>query len=246
MMICARWIVPMALAAACGLSANPLVLGTNWVVNGGAEADTGSTDGSVVPVSGWTACCSLPLFTVVQYLPANGFPGPGDPGPASRGANFFAGGPNVANAGGTEIVDVSGFAGSIDLGLITFDASAYLGGFQNQDDLPEFVVDFRDSSNALIFSSAVVGPDSAQRAGVTGLFFEENTGVVPMGTRTIQFILEMERQAGTYDDGYADNLSFVANGGVSTASTPEPGSAGLIGVGGLAVAGLGCLRKLRR
>ncbi len=133
MMISVRWIVPIALAA--GLSANPLVLGTNWVVNGDAESDMGSTDGSIVPVSGWIACCSSSLFTVVQYLPNNGFPGPGDPGPASRGANFFAGGPNVANAAGSETVDVSGFAASINAGLLTFDASAYLGGYQNQDDI---------------------------------------------------------------------------------------------------------------
>jgi hypothetical protein len=243
MMNCARWMMPMVLAAACGLSANPLVLGTNWVVNGDAESDTGSTDGSIVPVSGWTACCGSTLFTVVQYLPNNGFPGPGDPGPASRGANFFAGGPNVANASGSETIDVSGFAASIDLGLLTFDASAYLGGYQGQDDIAEFVVDFRDSSNALISSGGVVGPDAMQRGSLTGLSLEENTGVIPVGTRSIQFILDMFRQDGTYDDGYADNLSFVVNG--SSSSAPEPGSAGLMAVGGVVIAGLGWRRRVR-
>jgi hypothetical protein len=42
-----------------------LILRTNWVVNGDAEAGAGSTDGSNVAVPDWTALSPFPLFTAV-------------------------------------------------------------------------------------------------------------------------------------------------------------------------------------
>ena len=76
----------LALAWAAGVAA----LGANVIVNGDAEAGAGSADGfAPVTIPGWTA---VGPFIVVQYAAGAGFPGASDPGPPSRGLNFFAGG----------------------------------------------------------------------------------------------------------------------------------------------------------
>jgi hypothetical protein len=47
------------------------------------------------------------------------------------------------------------------------------------------------------------------RNNKTGLFSASAKGSVPVGTRYIQAYLNMTRANGTYNDGYADNLSLV-------------------------------------
>jgi hypothetical protein len=220
-----------------GAYAGPLVLGANWVVNGDAESGSGSTDGSVVAVPGWAAAGGNPLFTAVQYLPANSFPGPGDPGPANRGANFFAGGPVTTLAAGVQTVDISAFATQIDQGALSFVLSAYLGGWQNQQDYADFSVIFLNASQNQIGGDQVVGPSAAGRNNLTGMLLESDSATIPVGTRFAEFVVQMHFEAGQYNDGYADNLSFIANA-ASAAPTgvPEPGSLGLMVVGALAVA----------
>jgi len=63
----------------------------NVIKNGNAEKGAGSTDGSTVPVPGWTETAGT-TFTAVQYGASGGFPAATDPGPNNRGKNFFAGG----------------------------------------------------------------------------------------------------------------------------------------------------------
>jgi hypothetical protein len=222
-----------------------LILGTNWVVNGDAESGAGSTDGSSVPVPDWTTVGSFPLITAVQYAAAPGnFPAVSDPGPPSRGLNFFAGG-NNPTAAGFQSIDVSAFAAQIDAGQLTYALSGYLGGWTNQTDYATFAVIFTNAANTTIGGDDINGPGPADRNNQTGLLFESTTGVIPTNTRSIGFEIQSIRGQGTYDDGYADNVSFVANqSGVGPApAAPEPGGMALTAI---AAIGLCALRRYRR
>jgi len=219
----------LALAASSLLSlhAGVLTFGTNWIVNGDAESGAGSTDGSAVPVPGWSPLNGLPLITAVQYASAPGnFPAVSDPGPPSRGVNFFAGG-NTGTAYGSQILDISAFAAQVDAGEIAYSLSGYLGGWTDQDDYASLGLAFLDSTTAIISGNSIIGPKAIGRNGQTELLYESTTGVIPTGTRSLQFILQSYRQQGTYDDGYADNLSFVANDVSVAPAVPEPSTAAL-------------------
>jgi hypothetical protein len=229
-----RWALPVLLLAAGGLRAGPIVLGTNLVLNGDAEVGAGSTDGSVVAVPDWSAEGGT-LFTAVQYaaVPGN-FPALSDPGPADRGVNFFAGGPGASVAVGDQNLDLTSLSAQINAGQINFAISAWLGGFQDQNDYAAFGVEFFDGPT-LLGSDSLEGPDSGPRGSQTGLLFESDSGTIPVGTTSVDFVLQMFREQGTYNDGYADDLSFVLTSAASTAPAPEPGSGFLILAGGAAV-----------
>ncbi len=49
----------------------------------------------------------------------------------------------------------------------------------------------------------------SQRGNVVKLLDKDINGTLPKGTRSVQIQMHFERESGTYDDGYADNLSFV-------------------------------------
>lgn len=49
----------------------------------------------------------------------------------------------------------------------------------------------------------------AQRGKQTELLKESATGVVPAGTTSIRFVLTFNRSAGTFDDGYADDVAMT-------------------------------------
>ncbi len=121
--------------AILAISASPIyaaqiTLGQNAILNGDAESGVGSANGDVVPVPDWT---STGNFTAVLYGGAGGFPSLADPGPASRGGNFFAGGGGALSTG-SQILDVSHIASEIDTGSIAYTLSGYLGGFSTQGD----------------------------------------------------------------------------------------------------------------
>ena len=217
------------LLALAPVYAGPITFGTNLIVNGDAESGAGSNDGSVVAsIPGWSTLNGN--FTVVQYGASGGFPTLGDPGPANRGNNFFAGGPGTNEGSGSQALDISSISTQVDAGLITYDLSAYLGGWQSQDDEADISLWFWDQGNNLVGFYDLTGPTAAQRGGVTGLFFTSNSGSVPAGTRSVEFDLNMFWTSGSYVDGYADNLSFALNA-ASVSGVPEPGSIALVALG---------------
>jgi hypothetical protein len=181
-----------------------------------------SNDTSILAVPGWTTAGN---FTTVQYATGLGFPTASDPGPATRGSNFFAGGPNNGSSSASQSVDASNIAAQIDTGTLSFVLSGYLGGFINQGDNATFVANFLSATSNTL-GTATIGPVSvADRSSATGLLLRTTAGTIPVGTRSITFNLQMTRLAGDYNDGYADNLSFVASG------VPEPGTLGTLAAG---------------
>ena len=219
----------------------PIGFGVNLIVNGDAEAGPGNTTGAeVTPVPGWQY--NAAPIAVVQYGAggAGQFPAATDPGGAVGGLNFFAGGPQQFG-GLYQLLDVSSLASAMDTGGVGYEISGYFGGWTTQDDYGQLRVSFFDAGDNEfeLLRKLVLGPSASERGNQTGLFFQSGSGMMPAGTRTIRFFLDFYRVAGDYNDGYLDNLSFVARAPavVPEETVPEPGTAVLLagGVAGLAI-----------
>jgi hypothetical protein len=209
--------------------ASSLATTANLILNPGAELSTGSTDGTLVtgPIPDWDTSGEA---NVVQYGASGGFPQSTDPGPTDRGTNFFTGGPSDPLSIFTQRIDLTPYAAFISQGNVTFTLSAYLGGYSTQDDdatltvlflgtedggVPDDAEAVNDDGGVItagsnVLGSATIGPaTSADRAGATGLLPEMTTGAVPAGTVAVEVQLVMTRYEGSYNDGYADNLSLT-------------------------------------
>lgn len=113
-----------------------------------------------------------------------------------------------------QLIPVTAGSGVIDAGGVKYNLSGDFGGFANQDDNAQLIMYFLDSSQMPIGSSVNIGGfNAAYRNNKTGLFHASTNSDVPIGTRYVEVYLTMTRAAcgpcGTYDDGYADNLSLV-------------------------------------
>lgn len=190
------------------------VFGAELVVNGDAELATGASDASTqFPIPGWTVTGSA---TAVKYGTPN-FPTTTDPGSPTRGINFFAGGPG-GDSSISQSVDVSAGASAIDSGDVVAALSGYLGGFSSQADNTTFTATFRNGSGVTL-DSAVIGPVTpAERSNASGMLLRNTNVPVPTGTRTILLTANMTRLEGSYNDGYADDLSLVLSNGNTDAS----------------------------
>jgi len=130
-------------------------------------------------------------------------------GPPSGGTNFFAGGPSTAASSASQVIDVSAGATEIDGDTIAAELTGYLGGFSSQDDHAVLAAEFRSGTGEHLGQLSIGPVLAADRTNTTGVFFRGATNAVPAGTRQILVTLDMTRTSGTYNDGYADNLSLV-------------------------------------
>lgn len=207
-MSAARGLCFVALGLLAAASAGATAFDTNLVVNGGAESDAAGPSGyEVVPsVSGWTRSGNL---TLVSYATGGGFPVLASPGPAQRGTNFFAGGPDAPASALDQVVDVADLAAAIDAGAVRYRLAGYLGGYASQGDHARFLMTLRDGALATL-GSVQLGPVSyLDRGSQTGLLLRAAQGTVPAGTRSIALQLACTRLDGSYNDGYADSLTLV-------------------------------------
>jgi hypothetical protein len=181
----------------------------NLVRNGDAEASAGSPSGAFVGLPNWRAGAPQVAMTVVPYNAPGGFPSLAtDSVPAVHGFNLFAGG-NSAVAVSIQDIDVSALAAGIDTGNVSYDCSADLGGYFDQEDNATVEYDFLDQATHLL-SQVILGPvTAADRGNLTGLLHRDATAVVPAQTRTVEVIVTLTQAAGPYNDGYADNISLV-------------------------------------
>jgi hypothetical protein len=182
------------------------LFGHNLVVNGNAEANVGSDDETVVvKPSGWTTSGQ---FGVFKYGGIFGFPDRSVPGPNDRGKNFFTGG-DAPVSKATQLVDLRSIAAAIDAGDVRFNLSAWLGGYDAQDDYATVSAVFLNSL-AHTLGQVRLGPVTpADRGAHTSLVARSLAGTVPKRTRTVRVVLTANRVVGTSDDGYIDDVSLV-------------------------------------
>jgi len=180
----------------------------NLILNPGAEAALGSSDGTPVKTPDWTSAGEA---TAMKYG-VEGFAMQSDPGPPDRGKNYFCGGVDDDLSSLTQTVDVSAYGGAIDGGHVSFVLSGWLGGYAGQEDYATLTATFLDASGAKL-GSQKLGPVTAEDRGDTTEMLERSaTGSVPPGARSVKLVLEMVREEGNNNDGHADNLSLVLDG----------------------------------
>ncbi|MCW5981804.1 MAG: hypothetical protein KIT09_27205 [Bryobacteraceae bacterium] len=180
--------------------------GVNLLLNGDAEAGQGDAAcENVLAVPNWTLTGRV---RVCNYGAGEDYPRANDPGPASRGRNFFAGGPDDVKSTATQVIDLGAFASAIDSGL-GYALSGWLGGFDGQEDNAALKLVFKDRAGITLGSVSIGPVTSSDREGATGFVYREVKGTAPRNARTAEAVLEMTRTEGVSNDGYADNLSFT-------------------------------------
>lgn len=180
----------------------------NLIVNGNAEQGEASPNGYdvVAEIPGWTRKGN---FTVVPYGAGQGFPEPSVGSAIKGGSNFFAGGPADADSAISQEISVVSKKGLIDAGKAKATLSGLIGGYAGQDDSLVATAIFLSEAGKKL-GAARIGPvGAAARKTVTGLLKKTVTKPVPKTTRTIRVVLAANRNDGSYNDGYADNLSLT-------------------------------------
>lgn len=201
------------------------LLGINLIVNPGADASTGLNNNSTTSTSP-----DLPGWVRSPYVTADSYQNdssgdlyqPTSGVPPDAASNYFYGGETVVDSSnpiGTayQDIDVSSAASLIDAGNLPYALSAWLGGYDDQDDNAVLTVQFETWSGTVL-GTATLGPVlSADRSGASELLQESTNGTVPKTTRLIHVLLTITREAGENNDGLADSLSLALG------SNPNPG-----------------------
>ncbi|MDB6078693.1 MAG: hypothetical protein JWO82_2440 [Akkermansiaceae bacterium] len=203
-------ILAAALFVPAGLHAQGIILGTNLLIDGDAESATGAPEGNaVVAAPGWTTTGNATVGIYAADSSSDSIPALNSPGPKNRGVNLFTGGPDNETSSFSQLVSVSSVSARIDAGQLSAALSAYLGGFDSQEDNATVTATFLNGTGGTISSVSLPAITAADRDSITGVLLRSATVIVPPLTRVISVVLSFTRTDGSYNDGYADNLSLV-------------------------------------
>ncbi|KAG2172395.1 hypothetical protein INT43_004937 [Umbelopsis isabellina] len=191
------------------VSVSKRAFGPNLVANGDFETGDADTTGyGAVTIPGWLVT-SGGTPTVVSYG-TSGFPSSSTTGPSNRGNNFFAGGDAGVDVSISQTLNVAAAATNIDSNKVQYSFSAWLGGYSTQSDQAKIVATFLDA-NGKNLTASTIGPVTATQRGLVTKFLSQSaTGTLPSGTRSVKLdVYSSIISAGTYTDGYVDNISFT-------------------------------------
>ncbi|CAF3689725.1 unnamed protein product [Adineta steineri] len=180
---------------------------SNWLVNGAAENGPCSANASIVYPKGWNYNGSI---TQEYYNSSEAEVLSTDPGPNNRGDCFFYGGPLSPSV--TSMWQYVNMTGSIDPVLIDnqtvyFNFTAWLGGYEEQQDNAQATSTFLNQTSQQVGSSFTLGPvTNIQRSNQTSLLFRSSNGLVPVGTRSCLVMIKITIFQGTDNDGSIDNI----------------------------------------
>ncbi|CAF1246635.1 unnamed protein product, partial [Didymodactylos carnosus] len=140
--------------------------GTNIVVNGDGETGVCETSSGSISPLGWTT--NGPITQVSYFNSVYGDLSFSDPGPSDRGCCYFFG-QISANTSMSQTINLTAYSTAIDAHNVSYNLSAWLGGYMTDDDSASVIVRFFSQSMLLLGSSAMIGPVlAAARANVDG------------------------------------------------------------------------------
>jgi hypothetical protein len=202
---------------------------SNRVVNGDAETDPGRVSMTEnIAITDWSdgqGGAESSAMTVTLYGEAN-FPTAFSPGSPHRGQNFFAGGVAPASFM-SQTIALPEPIGSGPRGPFTYTLSAWLGGLTTQADEMLLTARFVDAEGQELGRGSIGPVLPGSRGNVTGLVSRTVTGNTPLGTAAVELELSGRLQAGSFIDGYADDLflSLVEEISIESTQTAAPASA---------------------
>jgi len=111
-----------------------------------------------------------------------------------------------------QTIDLTNYAdpGFIDTQNIKFNLSAWIGGYDSQDDNAKVSLTFLNQLNQTISSGITIGPVLAsERGNQIALLFRHTQGFVPAGTRFIKMTVTIVLVGGGVANGDVDNIVFI-------------------------------------
>ncbi len=179
------------------LSTSPgMVLGTNLIPNGDAEAGPGTASSSTAPyLPGWSSSNAASVAT----YGGSGWIGLTDPGPANRGVNLFCGG--ASGAASYQDIDVSAAMSLIDSSQVKYNVSAWVGGTYAIGP-PALTYMFFDWSGKPLAATGQIGGTTNHPS--PGMVEVAASGTLPAGTRRVHIALTFSST-----NSMADNVAFV-------------------------------------
>jgi Ca2+-binding RTX toxin-like protein len=196
-----------------GAGTAALTVTNNLVVNGDAESGSYATDyATAVAPTGWTISSN---FDAIAYsIGGTNDLNSADSIAVGGGNAYFAGGPNTNFSSAEQFIDLSAYAAQIDTGGVSITISGDFGGFLDQDDNISLASNFEDAArHGILVGPSLGGFRAAARSDETKLIHDTATVTLPVGTRVIELHIDATRlSAGTFNDGYADNISVTLQG----------------------------------
>jgi hypothetical protein len=126
---------------------------------------------------------------------------------AQSGQNYFFAGVS-SSAELRQDVDVSAQASDIDTGDLQFTFTGYVRSFgQSSPDEAQVILEYRDGSGTVLDTY-----DSGATTNTSSWLLLSDERTAPVGTRVIRVRLITDRNNGSNNDGYFDNLSLQTSG----------------------------------
>lgn len=190
--LAAAFAATVVFAVAVPALAGYVPISGNLIVNPGAES---GMSGWTNEGAAWDAYSSNPIGVTPSHKPPGGL------------NNFFWGRYDTY----TDIwqtINVSAYTTQINTGELYFDFSGWLGGWGNQADYAWVRAGFNDSSGNRL-DTAQIGPvTNGMRGNETKFMFQEATGLVPVGTKSVDLAIHFYKAAGSASDGLVDVLDL--------------------------------------
>lgn len=131
--------------------------------------------------------------------------------PSNRGLCYFVGMFSVTTTM-SQTIDLVVYRSAIDSGNVSLNLSAWLGGYNDQDDSATVSVDLFNRFFQPIGNRSSIGPVYASdRQNVTSMAFRQYSSMIPVSTRYLTTIVKLVRFATADNDGNADNIAVVFN-----------------------------------